>query len=64
MGPVNSARPQAEASELGATVEKSIYIYRSKYIYIKLSTVALKIPSCPGEARGAGIGTVSSLERA
>ena len=37
-----------------------IYIY----IYIKLSTVALEIPSCPGEARGAGIGTVSSLERA
>ena len=43
-----------------------IYFYSCKhiYIYIKLSTVALKIPSCPGEARGAGIGTVSSLERA
>ena len=43
-------------------IDIDIYIYI--YIYIKLSTVALEIPSCPGEARGAGIGTVSSLERA
>ena len=41
-----------------------MFMYTCIYIYIKLSTVALKIPSCPGEARGAGIGTVSSLERA
>ena len=40
--------------------EIDIYIY----IYIKLSTVALKIPNCSGKVRGACVDLVSCLERA
>ena len=41
-----------------------VYVYIYIYIYIKLSTVALKIPSCPGKVRGACVDLVSCFERA
>ena len=46
------------------TGREGIRAYINKYIYIKLSTVALKIPHCSGKVRGACVDLVSCLERA